>query len=238
MRREDLIINGRKLNFIQKWLFEKDNKKIREYIKSINLLLMLGFITLAFQFWQRDQHALIWIVLIVEFITIRYYDKFIEKYVYVWTGDEYGYLPKEIEKAVNATWIINSEKLENIYKRDNFKKTDPVVKIIMNSSGHSIIEDIKEKVILQIPTMVPQVDDITDKMMNSVMLHFKKTNEEIKIEIKKYDFSKKSIERLRNLYALANGIIQNNAFSKRALNVMPKEELINFLNEKFTLRTD
>ncbi len=232
MKTEKIVVVGRELNKVQKWLFEKTSFEVEEYLAQIwGYSLLIAIVSLIYALWNT-----MWLVALLIFITETLftilYAALTENYIIRHIRDTSAI--KNIDNsALKNSWIITRDMYTKIIVGTAYKDENIAYKIASNSHGHKIIDEVRERLSKYYTSFAQYSEKMTKQDLNRVFKHYYKTGEAIKINKEILNLKRRRTTTLREAYALCNGITGKDPFTKKALENMKRKELIRFLKEKF-----
>lgn len=226
-----MVVNGRRLNAIQRYFFDKESSTIDFILATLHITLMvfLGYLSFYMVHSKQTVYSLLPVfTILLIYITIA--PTFKKKHIFKkisWTGDNKS---KYLINRINKSWIINKEMIERaITNPYNHKLDNEVYKFLKNSYGHPIFNQIRKRYVVQEPSMFQYYEKPTKKEVANFMHESYKADKGYMIA-KPFTFDVYEKARLIKYYAQLKSINLSSEFNKKALNSMSKEELVRVLD--------
>ena len=230
--KEEIIINGNGLKFTQKLLFNQSGYVIRKWI--VWVLVFIGALFMAIEVYfianKMAPEAGLFAILIIFYM--QNIERLISGKIFINHGGAISDDSNSIAQALRNSWILTSDMVEELLSTPLYIEGEERIKILKNSSGHKVIDDLKTRAAYDVPEMVTQIKNPEIYLVNSVMGIYYEKGQIVKMH-KDFEFRDKSLANLQLLYTTANGIVANNNFSKRAIKTKSKEELVKFFENRF-----
>jgi len=231
---KSIIINGRKLNCLQRFIFNMGYVTIINIFKIIYIIGI--FVLFALVLYVQRNVDILGVTIFVGLsltIFIMYYWYYIEEYVFIMGNPRGLVIPPDVTGILKKSWIINWKMVEVFVGAVMRSRNNKVgIGILENSSGHTVLDRLKEDAAQNIPSMVKHIEKPTYDMICSVMMHYSKTGEVLELH-RCYKFEKETIERLRVFYAVSNGIEMEDNFTTKAIKIKSKKSLLDNLKRVF-----
>ncbi len=231
--KNEIIINGIKLGPVKSWIFKKSSSQLYQLVKKIYLSAVMLIATLTAIMAIAGYVHLLLIGVFLAALLIILHSKILDERFYIRRQDIESDIGNSKEEFIKKSYYITYDNFGEILSQPWYDQGDIEIDILKNSSGHRIIEELQQKAAKDVAVMVPYAKNITTNMINNVLKHYHKTNEEIKIDSSKMNPQDKSIDRLKEMYAIANGVSLDSKFNKKAIDMKTKVELINFIEQRF-----
>lgn len=231
-RNDPIIINGEKLGPIKTLLFERKTRQIRAALAWLSVIVGGLLFVKELDFIANKQAAESVVLAFVIIIYTTGVEGFMSKVVFINNGAAIRDDDRAIAKALRNSWIINAEMVEEMLNASLYKDGDQKVEILKNSSGHRVIDGLKAKAAYDAHELVPTIKNPEMYLVSAVMRKYNSTGDITKMH-KDFRFSDKSLKNLQGLYTTANGMVIDNEFSEKALDLIPKEKILKFLEDRF-----
>ncbi len=224
-----IVINGKKLNSIQSYMFNKSESTIDATITSI-LLFGMVFSAFAMIISPLLNSLLLFIISLIIFVSgWVFIDKMSKKIVvgdmYLFAGDY-----DEFKALINGAWIMNEEALRKLLTTPWMVNGEQLREFLKETYGNGVFTDLKMKELTRDKTMISHIENPSKSIVEDFIKNKYRPNKNYRF--KSFSFSKfEDIEKLRNFYIKVKGLNIKDAFQKRALGVKTKEDLIKELDE-------
>lgn len=230
MKKEKIIVNGKSLNFIQKLYFKADPNTLDNLKKTSFYISVIAIVYLFFVGKISIGFILSGITLLGVYMSINQLLKnpiIFSDSVDTETQDA---LKLEVQK-----YFINAEEFKIMMFRPRYSEPDIRIQMIKNSSGHKSIEYIKQRMAVDIPSMVPYAKEITEAMIESVLKEYNEKSTQIKLPQNALNIKNRSTEILKEWYKIALGIKKTDKFTQKSVDIITRERLIDFMENKFQI---
>ena len=227
-----IIINGRELNFIQRYFFNKQRDYIEKVLVRYPTMAWLILTGLAVSYnlvnGEIATTALLSFGLLVLYMG---YIFIVDKYVIYNLRRSYSVVfGKDKLKLINK-YLINYEAMGEILAKTVYYDDDVEINILKKSYGHEVFEEIKAKVFNDCPFVISHMEDPSSNLIEQSIPYFKRHGREFKLK-NTFKLNKLSTEELRSIYAKYKGINVKDSFTKTIVDMKLRQELVDILNEK------
>lgn len=234
-----LVINGKNLNRLQKWFFNKSHRYIENIFVGIPVgISMIFYIAQVLYLSYQGEIANI-IYLTISILSLWYmYAYVLNKYIFIIEVSSSVDYYKEIEKLTKP-YLTSHEDVVQIYKNilryaKSSRMDSAMVKAINNSSGHKVFDEIRRLISMYLPAIMGYMEELRFEDIKEAIKRAKDIREDFKLH-KEYDFGKEEIKDLRDLYALLKEIKITDDFRKKVIESKTKEEIVVFIKAKLTV---
>lgn len=230
MLRKDLIINGRKFNLLQKFLFNRSGF----FIKSTLIFLLIALIVLELSLVSLLTGKAIIIAVFLIIITISTGPIIIEEVIFknnrMWLlGIE------ENKKMVATSWIVNKEMLNEVIKNPYNSEIEEVLRVLQKSYGHRIIDDKKKSLYSYSKSMINFIEEPTiELVMHRLKTYPKKEGQKPFFE--PFTFDNLTTQEVKQVFMEFKKINANDKFAKKAVDTKAKENLVSILDKELVAR--
>ncbi len=218
-----IIINGRKLNSIQGFFFDRSSKLV--YFVStfpfLAMVLMASLFIIAPETKQANELKPVFLITIISALVLM--TIMVDKVLFIQLKDSKYITISDIENALKKSYFVNAQTIERLYAKISYNKEARMINMLKNSYGHKIIENWKLGVYNQCPEMINYMQKPSKKLIEDFILH--NTLREEKCFTKPFTFKSRNLGELRYFYSMINNIRQSDTFAQKAIAMKSKDEL-------------
>jgi len=228
-----IILNGRKLNKFQEWFFKKPRKYTEGLLIKLPFVIMFLILIVIVGRYSYTGELVLIVVCGFIFLTLAMsYMKLIDKYILYNSQRVHSVAYDETMDNALKRYLIGVEGVKEVLRTKRYGVSEEEITILKSSYGHNIFEELKQNAIKNYPNMVGYMRNPGTKDIQKAIKLSQKSGEMLKFK-KPYTFEKKCISDLRNIYTTSKGIKQTDLFSKRAIQIKRKEQLVKYLDEEY-----
>ena len=162
MNTQDIIIDGKKLNKIQKTLFYLSSSFIKTSLLVIFWFFSFVIVFLIIQPKISSLSELLIINFIV-FLIFYQYLVIVQSHVFITSRNN-----NKNGTAINVSWIVNKESFSTLIFTSHYIEASKNYNILLNSHGDEVFEKFKRLAVKTCPNMISHIDNLT---LNDIQLY-------------------------------------------------------------------